>query len=189
MQQHSLSRYFRRRTIVALAVLLLCALVFVYAMQITTVTVLADEAMRARAQYAIGPDTSIQNDGYLARFFADDYLHSGELQALKAAYDGITISSYIQLASSSWVWTWPWGGSAYVKVHDKVSNIMGDVVDSAREDQTIPAWPSGLYALTLKRRQGIWRVDSVELIALDAAPTPTPAAPEPTPEPTPTMAP
>jgi hypothetical protein len=162
------------RFLIVLIVLLICALVFIYAMQITSVIVLAEEAMRARAQYAIGSDAITQSEGYLSRFFSVEYLNSGDMQALRTTYDGITVASYIQLASTQWVWTWPWGGTAYVRVHDKVNSIMGDVIDITREAEGIPAWQNGVYTLTLKNQKGVWRVVKLELVSLDPVPTATP---------------
>jgi len=174
MQPQTLRKFFKQRAIIALIVIVICAMVFVYAMQITSVLVFSDEAMRARAQYAIGTDTTMMSDSYLERFFSDEYLNSGELQKLRATYEGITVTSYMQLASNQWVWTWPWGGTAYVKVHDKVSGIVGDVTDDERGLNEIPAWPSGVYAMTLKKRNGVWHVEHMELISVDAQPTPEP---------------
>ncbi len=167
MQPQTLKTFFRRRAIIVLIVFLLCALVFVYAMQITSVVVLADSAMRARVEYAIGSDASVQSEDYLSRFFSEQYLNTGELQALYNTYDNCTISSYMQMSSVQWVWTWPWGGSAYVKVHEKLSNITGDVVGDETGAEQIPAWPGGIYALTLAKHQGVWLITNMELISLD----------------------
>ncbi len=188
MQPQSLRSFFKRRIAIALIVFSVCALVFVYAMQITSVLVCSDEAMRARVQYAIGTDPASQSNNYMSRFFAPEYLNTGELQKLQAAYQGINVTSYMQLASTQWIWTWPWGGTAYVKVHDKIGSIAGDVLD---EDNTkgIPAWPNGLYALTLEKRNGAWVVVSMKLISLDPAePTATPSV-TPTIQPSPTATP
>ncbi len=180
MQPLTLRSYFKRRIAIALAVVFLCALVFVYAMQITSVLVSTDEAMRARVQYAIDTDALEQWDSYMSRFFSQKYLESGELQKLRTAYENINVTGYVQLASTQWVWTWPWGGSAYVKVHEKVNGITGDVLDEEKNGG-IPSWPSGLYALTLEKHKGAWIVTSMQLLSLDP--------PTPTPQPTPTLLP
>ena len=188
MQPQTLRDFFKRRIAIALIVFFICALVFVYAMQITSVLVCSDEAMRARVQYAIGTDVSAQSNDYMSRFFTSEYLNTGELQRLRGEYDGINITSYIQLPSTQWVWTWPWGGSAYVKIHDKVGSVVGDVLDEGAANE-IPSWPSGLYALTLEKRNGAWVVVSMKLISLDPAePTPT-LTPTPTVQPSPTATP
>ena len=176
MQPQTLKSFFRRRAIVILAVLVVCLLAFIYAMQITSVMTLSDEVMRTRVQYAIGTDTTVQSDEYLSRFFTDEYLKKGDLQRLRATYDGINVTSYIQLASVQWVWTWPWGGTAYVKIHDSVSNILGDISDEEGGATSIAPWPTGLYSMTLVSRNGMWLVEDMELISLD----PVTQTPQPT---------
>src|SRR5665647_795610 len=98
MQPRSLRSFFKRHITIALIVFSLCALVFVYAMQITSVLVSSDEAMRARVQYAIGSDATEQSDSYMSRFFTRDYMSTGDLQRLRTAYEGINITGYMQLA-------------------------------------------------------------------------------------------
>ena len=151
MQSISAGTYFRRRAIVALIVFLLCVLVFILAMQVAGVRILADEAMRARVLYCIGSNTEMHTQAYLARFFTDELIATGEIQNLREIYKGISISDYAALVKVESVWVWPWGGSATVRVHDTVRQIKGDVIEAGLEE--IPAWPSGSYKLKLVRRQ------------------------------------
>lgn len=183
MQPQSLKSFFRRRAIAVLIVFLICVLIFVYAMQITSVVVLADSAMRTRVEYAIGADSTMQSESYLSRFFSQDYIDTGALKALQDSYEDCTITSHIQLSSVQWVWTWPWGGSAYVKIHDSVNKLTGDVLSDTTGTQPLPQWPSGVYGLTLKKRGGVWLITDMQLISLDAEQNPA----TPTPQQTPTL--
>lgn len=174
VQNRSIYRFLFKRIIIILIVALLCILGFLTASATINCMVLLDEAMSARAEYAL---SSGSNEELIRRFFSNEYIQKGDLADLKLSYSDFRITNYSHAVSIKSILVWP--GSTYTSaiVEDEVERLEGEELYPEGNTKLLPEWQSGTYKVDLKYYNNRWYVDNITLIML--------ATPEPTTEPTP----
>lgn len=177
---NSLWQFLLKRLVIIIIVVLMCILAYHTGKRITGCTVMADEAMTARINYAFSLN-GMAEDSALKRYFTPRMINSGYLQELKERYSHFTITGFNQNSSVKWNWSWPGSNTAYVQVTEKVPTISGEAKNrDETPDISIPEWKDGVYLVTLKRVEETvkgqtvekWLVDGIEY--LEPAPTRTP---------------
>lgn len=182
--------FFKRRLLICGVVLLICVVLFLSAMQITSAMILGDEAMSTYINYTLSQDAQDITKETLGQYFSESLVASGRLDEQKSYYDTFSISNFVENNETSWVWAWPWGISATVKIHVSVKNLQGEFAGDVEDGEKAPvinAFPNGTYSLKMRKRGGQWVVTDMKRVTEDPvesmAPMPT-LATSPTPEPT-----
>lgn len=168
---HGIWQFILKRIVIVIAVGLACLLAYHTGMRVTGCTVMADEAMTARINYAF--ELSGIDQSALKRFFTPAYIQSGELDKQKQRYAPYKIKGYNESTTTDYKWSWPGSDVAHVDVTERISAISGEARNRDElPDVTIPEWGDGVYRLTLKRIDDKWLIDNIEY--LEPAPTPRP---------------
>lgn len=182
--------FFKRRLLICGVVLLICLVLFLTAMQITSAMILGDEAMSTYINYTLSQDAQDITKETLGQYFSESLVASGKLEEQKSYYDTFSISNFVENNETSWVWAWPWGFSATVKIHVSVKNLQGEFAGDVEEGEKMPtinAFPNGTYSLKMRKHRGQWVVTDMKRVTEDpvesTAPMPT-LATSPTPDPT-----
>ena len=173
--QRTIGRYFGRKAIIAGVIVAIGLLIMVTVMKISACQVLAGEAMAVRAEYILEyTQDSRDRIGY---YFTEEYLTSEELSQARARYENYNLTRYTINPSVTWIWVWPWSNTATVRVYDKVTNLAGQRLDLGADDTdtSIPQWPLGEYTLKMRRIDGKWLIESVEVYRLDEEPSASPS--------------
>lgn len=180
--------FFKRRLLICGVVLLICVVLFLSAMQITSAMILGDEAMSTYINYTLSQDAQDITKETLGQYFSESLVASGKLEEQKSYYDTFSISNFVENNETSWVWAWPWGISATVKIHVSVKNLQGEFAGDVEDGEKTPvinAFPNGTYSLKMRKRGGQWVITDMKRVTEDPveslAPMPTLAS-SPTPD-------
>ena len=185
--------YFIRTILLALLIVLLCALAFLTAARFSNAYILVNEGMPLRAATMLyGGD-----DPDLAIYFTGDCVRNDAALRAKtvAAFAPFSVTGYEYDLAIKRMHVLPWQPNSYVDVIEQITSIKAASQADAPAS-AVPTWTPIRYRLHLVRIDGRWYIGSIDLIALDpslpAANTPDPNRSPipmvtPTPEPTPVL--
>lgn len=183
--------YFMRTILTLLAIGALCILSFISASRLSNAYILVNEGMNMRAECILKNNS--END--LTAYFSHHCIQSDAEERTNnaALYAGMVISSYEYSLKIRDLHILPWQISTYVDVVEQIRGIKGSFSAESGSSGAVPEWTPRKYRLFLRKAEGRWLIDSVELLELnpklDVAATPDPSAdplPMITPSPAPT---
>lgn len=171
--------YFMRTTLIAVALVALCAGVFITAARMTNLYILATEGLQLRAQCILADGALLDLEEYFTLAFIEE-----DPGLLQNPYLDYTIKSYDYRVEVESISVWPWSTHASVTVVDRMAALNGTILEDkktagAPEDAAypVPKWESARYLLRFRLRDDRWYIYQIQLV--DAAPT---MAPKPTPD-------
>ncbi|MGI6161794.1 MAG: hypothetical protein ACOYJD_07160 [Christensenellales bacterium] len=169
-----------RTAIVAAAVLLVSYWAFTYAFNVANIYIIMQEGMLTRAEVVMQDEDRAE----LTKYFADSFIDKDELLS-QNAYSGYVIRSFNHDIEFESVNTSMFSSKGTAVIYERVSSIDGEKPDSAEEEgeeekSQPPAWQNTKYKASLRKTNGIWKIELLEVEEI--LPTPTP---KPTPTPTP----
>ena len=183
--------YFMRTILTLLAIGALCILSFISASRLSNAYIIVNEGMNMRAECIL--KNSSEND--LTAYFSHHCIQSDAEERTNnaALYAGMVISSYEYSLKIRDLHILPWQISTYVDVVEQIRGIKGSFSAESGSSGSVPEWTPRKYRLFLRKAEGRWLIDSVELLELnpklDVVATPDPNAdplPMVTPSPAPT---
>lgn len=169
--------YFMRAILVLLAIGALCILSFISASRLSNAYILVNEGMNMRAECIL--KNSPESD--LTAYFSLHCIQNDAEERMNnaAPYEGMSVSSYEYSLKIRDLHIFPWQIGTYVDVVEQIRGIKGSF---AAESGTasVPDWTPRMYRLYLRKAEGRWLIETVELLELnpklDVAATPDPNA-------------
>lgn len=170
--------YFMRAILTLLVIGALCILSFISASRASNAYILVNEGMNMRAECILknGPE----ND--LTAYFSLHCIQSDAEERTNnaAPYAGMVISSYEYNLKFDDLHILPWQIGTYVDVVEQIRGIKGSFSAESGSVTAIPDWTPRKYRLHLRKAEGRWLIETVELLELnpklDPAATPDPDA-------------
>ena len=156
-----LLRYIIRKLYIIVIVLALCVLAGLFAYDNIYITTTARDGMTERAE-CILKKADTYNMYYL---FTNNYMYN-KYDEEAAVYEEYQADYYIQSLDVHMVLVWPWSTECKVTVEERIIDMSGDYIgynESLSEDYTPPEWVAGEYELTLRKTNGVWKIDNIEL--------------------------
>lgn len=165
--------YVLRAVLVAAAVLALALGLFLTAMNVSNLYILATEGMELRAKTILTHSSVLD----LTPYFTEGFIN-GDPSLTEGRYDGFTIKTYnyrIDVESFS---TSPWSDTATFCVTERmldVSAVQTDTSETAAK-LTLPEWTDARYDVVFIKEDDRWYISMLRVVELDppmeAKPTP-----------------
>ena len=155
-----LLQYIIRKIYIVVGVLVLCALVALFAFDNVYINITARDGMTERAECML-KKTDTYNMYYL---FTNNYMYN-KYESEAEPYDEYILSYYIHSLNVPLVFVWPWSTECRVTVSERIVDMSGEYLgykDGIEKDAT-PDWTAGKYELVLKKTNGVWKIDNIEL--------------------------
>jgi hypothetical protein len=169
--------YVLRTFLLLLAIAALCWGVFLTALNMGNLYILATEGMKLRAESVLQDSPKLE----LTEYFTGRFIENDKLLA-QTAYDNYTISDFTYTLSVEKLVTMPWSVSASMQAVERITSMSGNInsdflpegADPA--DYPLPEWRSGRYLITFAKVEGRWYISTVTYIeeAPDEKPKNTP---------------
>lgn len=160
--------YILRTLLIFFAVVTLCYTVFMEAMYISNLYIVATEGMQARA------DCILMGGGVLdlSNYF-DEYWLSADTDLYAGKYDSFHVDTYDYRIDIEKFAVYPWSTQAKLVVVERIPSISAEAFDASNE-QPIPAWESLRYEISAEKIEGKWLITG--LTVLERNPEPEPAS-------------
>lgn len=185
--------YVLRIVIVIASVFALLVIAFFVAMDTANVYVIVTDGMKARATDVLQPNQGVD----LTKYFTDNIKSNGSTVD-RSPYANFVITDFKYDLSVESLWCNPWKNTATVTVVESIPNMTyassASDADAANSPKP-PQWQRARYKITCVKRDGVWRIDTVDkmenlLPEPTASPVPsTYITASPLPTSTPTMSP
>ena len=169
--------YFMRAILVLLAIGALCILSFISASRLSNAYILVNEGMNMRAECIL--KNSPESD--LTAYFSLHCIQNDAEERMNnaAPYEGMSVSSYEYSLKIRDLHIFPWQIGTYVDVVEQIRGIKGSFAAESGA-ASVPDWTPRMYRLYLRKAEGRWLIETVELLELnpklDVAATPDPNA-------------
>ena len=148
------------------------------------------EGMLTRAEVVMQDEDRAE----LTKYFADSFIDKDELLS-QNAYSGYVIRGFNHDIEFESVNTSMLSSKGTAVIYERVTSIDGEKPDSAEDEDeedkksAPPAWQNAKYKASLRKTNGIWKIELLEVEEILPTPTPQPTAtPTPSDDPTPTPA-
>ena len=177
--------YFMRAILTLLAIGALCILSFISASRASNAYILVNEGMNMRAECIL--KNNPESD--LTAYFSLHCIQSDAEERMNnaAPYAGMAVSSYEYSLKIKDMHILPWQLSTYVDVVEQIRGIKGTFTAESGSS-SVPDWTPRKYRLYLRKAEGRWLIESVELTELNPK-LDVPATPDPNADPLPIVTP
>lgn len=169
--------YVLRTFLLLLAIAALCWGLFLTALNVGNLYILATEGMKLRAECVLQDSPKLE----LTEYFTSRFIENDKLLS-QTAYDNYTINDFTYTLSVEKLVTLPWSVNASMQVVERINSMSGNInsdflpegADPA--DYPLPEWRSGRYLITFAKVEGRWYISTVTYIeeAPDEKPKNTP---------------
>ncbi len=165
--------YVIRTLLIITAIVSLCLGVFVTAMHVSNLYILATEGLPLRAE-CILKDGDVLS---LSEYFTGEFIEN-DTYLYKGLYSGFTVSSFDYRVEVESISVLPWNTRATMQIVDEMASLSATANDksdgSAKLD--IPAWTPARYIVSFTKEGSRWYISALTLIEENPvqAPKPTP---------------
>ncbi len=172
--------YFMRTILIIALVLVLAVGVFITAMRISNIYIIATEGMQLRMNQILQEESLLTMQEYFtSRFLSEDQL------LWENDYDDYDISSFDYRLEVKGILVWPWSTTAELTVVEQMRSISGKILESRIPEDAdpdaeypVPEWQAGEYRMHFVLQDDRWYIDRLERVA-PAAEAPAEATPMP----------
>ncbi len=165
--------YVIRTLIIIAAIVSLCLGVFVTAMHISNLYILATEGLPLRAE-CILKDGDVLS---LSEYFTGEFIEN-DLALYKGTYSDFTISAFDYRVEVENISVLPWNTRATMQIVDEMASVsaaQNDTTEGAAKLE-LPAWTPSRYIVSFTKEGSRWYISALTLIEENPvqAPKPTP---------------
>ena len=163
---------------------------FMIAGELSSLTLILNEGMTARAEYIL---TGTGRDK-LSNYFTDEYLLLSDITEQRLVYARFKVTEHAYRLEPERFWCWPWNVRLTVTVREYMPYLNGYLPESAMTESEklsgeaifLPSWPSREWRLTFIKTDGFWKIDRMDFVRILPKPsdphdhTPAPVTATPT---------
>ncbi|OQB23392.1 MAG: hypothetical protein BWY11_01857 [Firmicutes bacterium ADurb.Bin182] len=157
--------YVLRTVLILLSVAALCWGVFLTALNMGNLYILATEGMKLRAECVLQDGPKLE----LTEYFTTRFIENDKL-LVKTEFDNYTITDFSYNLAVERLTVLPWSVHASMQAIERVPSISGSIngdflpkgADPA--DYPLPEWKSGRYLITFAKVEGRWYISTVTYI-------------------------
>ncbi len=173
-----LMKFILKNLYIILVVAMLCIIAAFFAYDNAYLNIVVRDGMTARAECILYDTTQDATVYKLHNLFSTNYVYN-VYDTETVRFDNYTATNYRYSVTVGIAWVWPWSKECSVTVEEQVLELMlnytgGDKETNEMKDNR-PKWINGDYKVNCVKKNGVWKIDSVELIkAMEPDTTPTP---------------
>lgn len=148
-----------------LLILFLLIFAFFFSMNYMTINTLVQDSFLLRANVIMqGEDKSELTNVFSKTFLQND----AKLES--TIYDDYNIMNFIYEMNVGFTLIFPWQNEVKVIATERVPYIAGELsttdTSNAGTESNVPEWQDGIYAITLVRSDGNWKITKMETLKL-----------------------
>lgn len=162
-----LMKFVLKHIYIFVVVLMLCIIAAFFAYDNAYLNIVVRDGMTARAECILN-DTSEEATVYkLSSLFSTNYIYN-VYETETVPFDNYTAQSFRYSVNVGIAWVLPWSKSCSVEVEERVLELMQKYTGEDKETDEMkknrPAWVDGVYKVNCVKKNGVWKIDSVELV-------------------------
>lgn len=162
-----LLKFILKNLYIILVVVMLCIVAAFFAYDNAYLNIVVRDGMTARSE-CILYDTAEETRIYkLYSLFSTNYVYNVYDEDAKDFEDYI-VKNYRYSINVGIAWVWPWSKECSVTVEERVLelelNYNGEGTETDDMKENRPKWIDGEYKVNCVKKNGVWKIDSVELV-------------------------
>ncbi len=159
-------KFILKNLYIVLLVVALCIVAAFFAYDNAYLNIIVRDGMSARAE-CILYDTTPDNTVYkLHSLFSTNYVYN-VYDTEAAEFDDYTATGFRYSINVGIAWVWPWSEKCTVSVEERVLETVwkytGEGEETEEQKNNRPQWTDGVYNVNCVKKNGVWKIDSVEL--------------------------
>lgn len=158
-----LIKFFLKYLYILLIVVTLCILAGFFAYDNAYINIVVRDGMSARAECILYDEDTETTIYRLKSLFSTQYVYN-VYEEEAAVFDDYTAVNYRYSINVGIAWVWPWSEECTVIVEERVVDlIMNYTGDGVQGDSVPPDWVDGKYKVYCVKKNGVWKIDKIEL--------------------------